>query len=259
MMRDFILYLQGWVTLGLLLLAALKLLAMHGLPLSHNENQKEFATNLPNRENSNELHDEMSEIEPLKAGELIEPIVFEPKRKFRLSRSTYKMNSYIDFRPYQDSFKKFETYIYRFSRDLQDPDYVGALVNMHRIKEENYEYIRKRGKAYFSPTTCREATYDCRVKKQYMRIVHETNKFRELFNRIHEKVLKAIDHMEFHPTLGKEKKGTSYRLHKHSTEYRDASMAHQMKYMSPDDDIEMLRQGNEIIQKRYLNVNNTKH
>ena len=258
MMRDFILYLQGWVTLGLLLLAALKLLAMHGLPLSHNENQKDFATNSPNRENANELDDEMSEIEPLKAGELIEPIVFEPKRKIRLSRSTYKVNSYIDFRPYQDSFKKFETYIHRFSRDLHDPDYVGALVNMHRIKEENYEYIRKRGKAYFSPMTCREATHDCRVKKQYMRIVYETNKLRELFNRIHEKFLKAIDHMEFHPTLGKEKKGTSYRLHKHSTEDRDASMAHQMKYLSPDD-IEMLRQGNEIIQKRYLNVNNTKH
>ena len=64
--------------------------------------------------------------------------------------------------------------------------------------------------------------------------------------------------MEFHPTLGKEKKGTSYKLHKHSAEDRDTSMAHQMKYLSPDD-IEMLRQGNKIIQKRYLNANKTKH
>ena len=71
MMRDFILYLQGQVTLGVLLLAALKLLAMHGLPLFHNENQKDFATNSPNKGNANELDDEMSEIEPLKAGELI--------------------------------------------------------------------------------------------------------------------------------------------------------------------------------------------
>ena len=118
MMRDFILYLQEWVILGLLLLAALKLLAMHGLPLSHNKYQKNFATNTPKRENANELDDEMSEIEPLKAGEMIEPIVFEPKRKIRLSRSTYKVNSYIDFRPYQNSFKKFETYLHRFSRDL---------------------------------------------------------------------------------------------------------------------------------------------
>ena len=35
-------------------------------------------------------------------------------------------------------------------------------------------------------------------------------------------------------------------------------MAHQMRYLSPDD-IEMLKQGNKIIQKRYLKVNNTKH
>ena len=118
MMRDFILYLQEWVILGLLLLVALNLLTMHGLPLSHNKNQKDFATNSPKRENANELDDEMSENELLKAGEMIEPIVFEPKRKIRLSRSTYKVNSYIDFRPYQNSFKKFETYLHRFSRDL---------------------------------------------------------------------------------------------------------------------------------------------
>ena len=231
---------------------------MHGLPLSHNENQKDFATNSPKRENANELDDEMSEIESLKAGEMIEPIVFEPKRKIRLSRSTYKVNSYIDFRPYQNSFKKFETYLHRFSRDLWDPDYVGALVNMNRFKEENYEYILKRKKSYFSQTTCREATYDCRVKKQYMWIMFETNKLKQLFNKVHEKFLKAIDHMEFHPTLGKEKKGTSYRLHKCNAKDREASMAHQMRYLSPDD-IEMLKQGNEIIQKRYLKVNNTKH
>ena len=116
MMRDFILYLQGWVALRVLLLAALKLLAMHELPLSHNENQRDFTTISPNKGNANEIDDEMSEIEPLKRGELIEPIMFEPKRKIRLSRSTYKVNSYIDFRPYQDSFKKFEAYINQFSR-----------------------------------------------------------------------------------------------------------------------------------------------
>ena len=66
---------------------------MHGLPLFHNENHKDFAMNLPNKGNANELDDEMSEIEPLKAGELIEPIVFEPKRKIRLSRSIYKVKA----------------------------------------------------------------------------------------------------------------------------------------------------------------------
>ena len=72
---------------------------MHGLPLSHNENQRDFTIISPNKGDANEIDDEMSEIEPLKTGELIEPIMFEPKRKIRLSRSTYKVNSYIDFRP----------------------------------------------------------------------------------------------------------------------------------------------------------------
>ena len=146
-----------------------------------------------------------------------------------MNGSTYKVNSYIAFRPYEESFKKFEAYINQFSRDLQDLDYVRALVNIHRIREENYEYNRKRGKAYFGPATSKDATYNCRVKKQYVPIIHKTNKLRELFNVIHEKFLKAIDHMEFHPTLGKEKKGTSFKLHKQSTEDIDASMAHQLK------------------------------
>ena len=103
-------------------------------------------------------------------------------------------------------------------------------------------YVKKRGKAYFGPVTCRDAMYDCRVKRQYMQIIYETNKLRELFNGIHEKSLKDIDHMEFHLTLGKEKKGTS------DIENMHASMAHQMKYLSPDN-VEMLRQGYEIIQK----------
>ena len=187
---------------------------MHGSPLSHNKNQRDFTTFSPNKGNTNEMDDEMSEIKPLKTGELVEPVVFELKRKIRLSRSTYKVNSYIDFRPYQESFKKFEAYINQFSRDLWAPEYVGALVNIHRIREENYEYTRRKGKAYFGPETCKDATYNCRVKKQYVWIINKTNKLRQLFNRIYEKFLKAIDHMEFHPTLGKEKKGTSFKLHK---------------------------------------------
>ena len=64
--------------------------------------------------------------------------------------------------------------------------------------------------------------------------------------------------MEFHPTLGKEKKETSFKLRKSNNRDIDASLTHQLKYLTPDD-VRMLRQGNEIIQKRYLGLNNTKH
>ena len=42
-------------------------------------------------------HEEMSEEHKIKVGNRIEPVIFEPQRKIKLSRSTYKVTSYVDF------------------------------------------------------------------------------------------------------------------------------------------------------------------
>ena len=80
----------------------------------------------------------------------------------------------------------------------------------------------------------------------------------QLFDKIFEKFLRAVDHMEFHPMLGGERRGTSCGLHRHSAKDREAGMAHQMRYLSPDD-MEMLRQGDEMVHKGCLKLNNTMH
>ena len=54
--------------------------------------------------------------------------------------------------------------------------------------------------------------------------------------------------MEYHPTLGKKKKGSSVRLRKKNTERVEPSLACQLKYLTKDN-VEMLWQGNEILQK----------
>ena len=41
----------------------------------------------------------------IKPDHKVEPVIFEPQKKIRLSRSTYKVNSYIDFKPYKETFK----------------------------------------------------------------------------------------------------------------------------------------------------------
>ena len=94
-------------------------------------------------------------------------------------------------------------------------------------------------KTYFTPGTCKEGSYNCRVQKQYIWIVSETRKLCHLFNRVYSKFLQAIDHMEYHPTLGKEKKGSSVRLRKRNIEGIEPSLAHQLKYLTKDD-VEML-------------------
>ena len=78
-----------------------------------------------------------------------------------------------------------------------------------------------------------------------------------MFRGIYTKFLQAIDHTEYHPTLGKEKKGASTQLRKRSMDSVDPRLARQLRYLSRDD-VEMLRQGNELLQKQYLRVNQTK-
>ena len=78
-------------------------------PVSSHQN--DFTTQAPNRKDAIELDEGMSEARPVHPGQLVELVVFEPKLKIRLSRSTYKVNSYIDFGPYREPFKKFDSYL----------------------------------------------------------------------------------------------------------------------------------------------------
>ena len=72
-------------------------------------------------------HEEMSEEHKIKVGNRIEPVIFEPQWKIKLSRSTYKVTSYVDFKPYKQSFKQFGQYMGKFLVDLRDPHYVSTL------------------------------------------------------------------------------------------------------------------------------------
>ena len=77
---------------------------------------------------------DMSRKYKIKPGHRVEPVIFEPQRKIRLSRSTYKVNSYIDFKPYKETFKQFGQYMVRFLKDIHDPHCVGNLYNINRSK-----------------------------------------------------------------------------------------------------------------------------
>ena len=52
--------------------------------------------------------EEMSEEHDIKVGNKIEPIIFEPQRKIKLSRSTYKVTSYVDLNPTNKPLNNFD-------------------------------------------------------------------------------------------------------------------------------------------------------
>ena len=60
-------------------------------------------------------------IQPILPGQQAYPVQFEPLAHIRLSRSTYKVTTFIEFQPYINSFRKFQTYLETFLTDLQTP------------------------------------------------------------------------------------------------------------------------------------------
>ena len=201
-------------------------------------------------------HGEMSEEHKIEVGNRIEPVIFEPQRKIRLSRSTYKVTSYVDFKPYKQAFKQFGQYMGRFLVDLRDPHYISTLYNAGRHEDDP---LIRRGagvKTVFTEITCRESTYKCRVQNQFIQLKKEAIKINQIYLETYKKFLKAIDHMEFHPTLGRTKTESTIRLKRqpHDNNHTEETFqwADQIKGLTGEDEM-MLKQADKLIETKFLN------
>ena len=63
-------------------------------------------------------------IQPILPGQQAYPVQFEPLAHIRLSRSTYKVTTFIEFKPYISSFLRFQRFLELFLADLVDPSRV---------------------------------------------------------------------------------------------------------------------------------------
>ena len=185
------------------------------LPLVKTENNqrghKLETTTIPNPQQPFG-HEEMSEEHKIKVGNRIEPVIFESQRKIKLSRSTYKVTSYVDFKPYKQSFKQFGQYMGKFLVDLHDPHYVSTLYNAGRYEGDPLIRRGAGAKTFFTEATCRQLTYKCRLQNQFIQLKREAVKINQIYLETYRKFLRAIDHMEFHPTLGRTKTESTIRL-----------------------------------------------
>ena len=187
----------------------------------------------------------------IKPGHRMEPVIFEPQKKIRLSRSTYKVNSYIDFKPYKETFKQFGQYMVRFLKDIHDPHYVGNLYNIHRPKGSPPVHLTQNNKLHFGASMCKQVTYKCRVQNQYTQLTREAFKLNSMYRSAHEKFLWATDHMEFHPTLGRSKEKPEVRLRRHTQKgLKQVQTLRQIKKMTRQD-IEALREMDRWLSTQY--------
>ena len=80
-------------------------------------------------------------------------------------------------------------------------------------------------------------------------------KVNTIYGSTHQKFLQAIDHMEFHPTLGKPKTGPEVRLKRSSQKSKEFKIKDYRTYMEylTDEDVRMLNQMMRLLDTQYLN------
>ena len=84
----------------------------------------------------------------------------------------------------------------------------------------------------------------------------EATKINQIYLETYKKFLRAIDHMEFHPTLGRAKRGSTIRLKRQprgkDKKIKASQYINQMEGLTKEDKL-MLRQAGELIETKFLN------
>ena len=173
-------------------------------------------------------------------------------------RCIVRLHLTIDFKPYKETFKQFGYYMVRFLKDIHDAHYVGNLYNINRPKGSPLVKLGQGDKLHFGTPACKHATYKCRIQNQYMQLRKEAFKLDSMCKSAHEKFLRAIDHMEFHPMPGRSKEKPKVRLKRQTQKgLKRVQTLKQIKKMTRQD-IEMLREIDRWLSTQYNQTNGPK-
>ena len=161
-------------------------------------------------------------IQPILPGQQAYSVQFEPLAHIRLSRSTYKVTTFIEFKSYINTFRKFQTYLEAFLTDLTDPNRVSAfrlllsdsltsvaqdlitkIITEHECETETPDEacsggaLRSIGRQKLSELACRKQfQLICRAIDQFKAMAFATMYVKSAFEQVKEQFLSVIEHLE---------------------------------------------------------------
>ena len=65
---------------------------------------------------------------PQNKNDWVHSVIFEPQLKIQLTRSSYKITSFLDFQPFLQGFQSVDKYINDLITDMNDPTYFWKLI-----------------------------------------------------------------------------------------------------------------------------------
>ena len=118
----------------------------------------------------------------------------------QLTWSSYKVTSFLDFPPFLEGFKAIYHYLENFKNDLNNPEYTLRLVHKDASVQITPLSNKTLSHKYFSTVTCRFNPYACTSKLKIEQYKLEIQYIDRVFHATYRKFLKAIDHIDYHPS-----------------------------------------------------------
>ena len=96
---------------------------VHSFPIRPTEKIKDTQREIIKQRLTQNINNDnpYSDVEAIIPGQQPTSLLFEPMVHIRLSRSTYKVTTFIEFAPYIQSFRNFEVYLHKFYKTYKIP------------------------------------------------------------------------------------------------------------------------------------------
>ena len=101
---------------------------------------------------------------PQNKNDLVHSVIFEPQPKIQLTRSSYKITSFLDFQPFLQGFQSVDNYINDLITDINNPAYFQRLIAPFcDIQVTHLSTI----KTFFASSACRPHPHACQAKMKF--------------------------------------------------------------------------------------------
>ena len=158
---------------------------------------------------------------PQNKNDWVHSVIFEPQLKMLLMHSTYKITSFLDFKPFLQGFQSVDTYIKHLMIDIANPAYFKRLITPYHnippiIGNNNSNIVR-----FLKSPGCADRLYACHSKLKFDQFNLEIQYIYKVFRAIYKKFLTTIDHIDYHPSqqyvknTTRVKRSDFYDLHGH--------------------------------------------
>ena len=137
---------------------------------------------------------------PQNKNDWVHSVIFEPQPKMQLTRSSYKITSFVDFQPFLQGFQSVDRYLNDLLVDINDPIYFQKLIKpFHDVEVTPFANDSKIIQFLNSPA-CSFRPYAWQAKMKFEQYRLEIQYIYKVFHAIHKKFLTAIDHIDYHPS-----------------------------------------------------------